>query len=112
MPGGAQLSVTDMRSSVRCPVDYETTGEHLTLGEMALHICNVSTQGFMVDGCSGMERGHRVIVRLPVVGRIEGCCVWTHDNRAGFQFERIIRPDDYEKMISAMKPKLRMRVPS
>ncbi len=109
MPGGAQLSVTDMRSSVRCPVDYNTIGEHLTLGDIALHICNISNQGFMVDGCSGMERGHRVIVRLPVAGRIEGCCIWTHDNRAGFQFERIIRPDEYDDMIAAMKPKMRMR---
>ena len=109
MPGGAQLSVTDMRASARCPVDFTTTGEHLTLGEMKLHICNVSTTGFMVDGCTGVERGHRVIVRFPTVGRIEGCCIWTHDERAGFQFERIIRLDDYAEMTAAMQPRARLR---
>lgn len=109
MNGGAQLSVADLRAAARCPVDYDTIGEHLTLGEMELHICNVSTTGFMVDGCSSLERGHRVIVRLPVVGRIEGCCVWTHEDRAGLQFERIIRPDDFAKMISTMQPKARLR---
>jgi len=112
MNGGAQLSVTDLRGSARCPVDYTTVGEHLALGEVELHICNVSTTGFMVDGCTIMERGHRMIVRLPTVGRIEGCCVWTHEGRAGFQFERIIRPDDYATMISAMQPKARLRQPA
>jgi len=107
MPGGAQLSVTDMRSSARCPVDFVTAGEHLTLGEVKLHVCNISNQGFMVDGCSGLERGQRVIVRLPVAGRIEGCCVWTHADRAGFQFERIIRPDEFAEMIGAMQPRIR-----
>jgi hypothetical protein len=100
-----------MRASARCPVDYDTIGEHLTLGDLELHVCNVSTTGFMVKGCNVMERGHRVIIRLPTVGRIEGCCVWTHDDgRAGFQFERIIRPDDYAAMIEEMQPKARVRV--
>jgi hypothetical protein len=112
MPGGAQLSVTDMRNSVRCPVDYVTLGEHLTLGDIELHVCNVSNQGFMVDGCSRVERGHRVIVRLPVIGRIEGCCIWTHEDRAGFQFERIIRPDEYAEMLAGMQPRMRLRRPS
>jgi hypothetical protein len=107
MPGGAQLSVTDMRNSVRCRVDYVTTGEHLTLGEMELHVRNVSNQGFMVVGARGMERGHRVIIRLPAVGRIEGCCSWTLEDRAGFQFERIIRPADFAEMTDAMQPKTR-----
>lgn len=112
MPGGAQLSVTDMRSSVRCPVNYATTGEHLTRGEIKLHVCNISNQGFMVDGCTEVERGHRVIIRLPALGRIEGCCIWTHEDRAGFQFERIIRPNEYAEMIEAMQPRVRRRRPS
>jgi len=112
MPGGAQLSVTDMRSSVRCTVDYDATCEHLTLGEIELHVCNVARQGFMVDGCNGVERGHRVIIRLPAVGRLEGCCIWTHEDRAGFQFERIIRPDEYAEMIAVMQPRMRRRRPS
>ena len=112
MHGGAQLSVTDMRSSARCPVDYNTIGDHLSLGEMELHICNISNQGFMLDRCDSLERGHRIIVRLPVIGRIEGCCIWTHEKRAGFQFERIIRPDVYAEMIAELQPRARMRRPA
>jgi len=108
---GAQLTVTEMRASARCPVDFDAIGEHLTLGDLDLHICNVSTTGFMIDGCNVMERGHRVIIRLPAVGRIEGCCVWTHEGRAGFQFERIIRPNDFAAMIMEMQPRTLLRRP-
>ena len=36
-----------------------------------------------------------MIIRLPEIGRIEAYCIWTRDDRAGFQFERIIRLDDF-----------------
>jgi len=100
----AQLFVTDLRQSIRQPVDYATTGEHPARGEIALHVRNVSPQGFLVDRAEGLSRADRVIVRMPVVGRIEGCCAWTCGGRAGFQFERIIRPDDFAQMIAAMQP--------
>ena len=49
MAGGAQLSVTDMRRSTRHPVDYPVIAEHRQIGDMKLHICNLSAHGFMVD---------------------------------------------------------------
>src|SRR5690606_41433824 len=97
MAGGAQLSVPDMRRSTRHPVDFPVIGEHRVRGDVKLHICNVSAHGFMIDaaeeGTSGLARGDRVIARLPVIGRIEAYCIWTTDDRAGFQFEGSIRPD-------------------
>jgi len=106
---GAQLSVTDQRRATRHPVDFPVIGEHRTRGDMPLHIGNLSAHGFMVDGAPDLARGDRVIVRLPEIGRIEAYCIWTADDRAGFQFERIIRLDDFMDMIAAIQPNPRLR---
>ncbi|RPF70305.1 PilZ domain-containing protein [Aurantiacibacter spongiae] len=109
MAGGAQLSVTDMRRSSRHPVDYCVIAEHLQRGDLKLAITNVSAHGFMVSGVEGLARGDRLIIRLPAVGRIEAYCIWTTDERAGFQFERIIRFDDFQAMIKEMQPNPALR---
>lgn len=113
MAGGAQLSVPDMRRSTRHPVDYPVIVEHRARGDIQLHVCNLSAHGFMVDklgdGASALVRGDRVIIRLPVIGRIEAYCIWTTGDRAGFQFERIIRLDDFVAMIEELQPNPRLR---
>ena len=113
MAGGAQLSVTDMRRSARHPVDYPVIAEHRTRGDIRLHISNVSANGFMVDGVGSegptFARGDRVIIRLPLIGRIEAYCIWVTEDRAGFQFERIIRYDDFLAMIEQLQPNPRLR---
>jgi hypothetical protein len=76
---------------------------------MQLHISNVSAHGFMVDDAAQLARGDRVIVRLPVVGRIEAYVIWLADTRAGFQFERIIRYDDFMTVIDTLQPNPRLR---
>ena len=114
MAGGAQLSVPDMRRSTRHPVDFPVIGEHRTRGDHKLHVCNVSAHGFMVDAGADkavpeLERGDRVIIRLPVIGRIEAYCIWITEDRAGFQFERIVRLDDFVAMIGELQPNPRLR---
>lgn len=109
MSGGAQLSVTDQRRATRHPVDFPVIGEHRDRGDVALHIANLSAHGFMVDGSPTIERGERVVIRLPEVGRIEAHCIWVTEDRAGFQFERIIRLDDFMTMIKAIQPNPRLR---
>ena len=106
---GAQLSVTDQRRATRHPVDFPVIGEHRTRGDLHMHISNISALGFMIDRAPEFGRGDRVVVRLPVIGRIEAYCIWTADERAGFQFERIIRIDDFDAMIEAMQPNPRLR---
>ena len=109
MQGGAQLSVTEMRRAARHPVDYPVIAEHRQRGDLKLHICNLSSHGFMIDEAPEMARGDRLIVRLPVVGRIEAYCIWTADTRSGFQFERIIRSDDFLTMIAEIQPNPALR---
>ena len=106
---GAQLSVTEMRRAARHPVDYPVIAEHRDRGDLALHISNISAHGFMVDNSQQLSRGERVIIRLPEIGRIEAYVIWERDNRAGFQFERIIRFDDFLRLIDVLQPNPRLR---
>lgn len=109
MSVGAQLSVTDLRRAARHPVDHPVIAEHNVRGDVKLHICNLSAHGFMVDDAQGLGRGDRVIIRLPVIGRIEAYVIWIRDERAGFQFERIIRLDDFMAVIDELQPNPRLR---
>ena len=49
------------------------------------------------------------VIDLPVIGRIEAHLIWLTDERSGFQFERIIRLDDFMKLIDALQPNPRLR---
>jgi hypothetical protein len=111
MASGAQLSVTDQRLTNRHPVDLPMIAEHRRLGDVMLHVINVSTTGFMVRGDLSLERGERITIRLQHIGRIEAFLVWSDGNRAGFQFERIIRNDDFLLMVKALQPNPRLQRP-
>lgn len=109
MGAGAQLSVTDLRRAVRHPVDHKVIGEHRRLGDVHLTIINISAHGFMATGGDALGRGERVVVRLPVVGRIEAHVIWASEDRTGFQFERIVRCDDFLKLVDTLQPNPRLR---
>lgn len=111
MPVGAQLTVTDQRRAARHPVDFPVIAEHFVHGDLKLHISNMSAHGFMIDDAHDVSRGDRIIIRLPIVGRIEAYCIWVRENRAGFQFERIIRLDDFMAVIDELQPNPRLRQP-
>ena len=111
MSAGAQLSVTDQRRMARHPVDHPVIAEHFGRGDMRMHIANLSAHGFMIDDARELARGDRVILRLPVIGRLEAYVIWTRDNRAGFQFERVIRVDDFLTLIDTLQPNPRLRRP-
>ncbi|MEL7689632.1 PilZ domain-containing protein [Citromicrobium bathyomarinum] len=105
----SHLSVTDQRAAIRHPVDYNVIADYFDRGDVPFHVSNVSANGFMIDNAEGGSRGDRVIVSFPVIGRIEAYLIWTKDNRAGFQFERIIRVDDFLVMIDELQPNPRLR---
>ena len=101
---GAQLSVPELRRAARHPVDYAITAEHREQGDLPMHVVNISAQGFMIDDAGNLERGDRVLIRLPHVGRIEAYCMWTRDVRAGFQFERLLRQDTFNAVVEQLQP--------
>lgn len=109
MTAGAQLSITDMRRAARHPVDYPVIGEHRQMGDVHLRIVNISPQGFMAREIVSLGRGERIVIRLPVIGRIEAHLIWSTEDRAGFQFERVLRLDDFLQMIEALQPNPRLR---
>lgn len=109
MAGGAQLSVTDLRRSTRHPVDFRVIGENRDSSDIELHVANISTNGFMIDDRPEFSRGDRLVIRLPEIGRIEAYCIWVTDDRAGFQFERILRFDDFQRMIRELQPNPALR---
>jgi hypothetical protein len=109
MSTGAQLTVTDKRRAARHPVDYKVIAEHRQHGDVQLHVVNVSAQGFMAKLDIELERGDRLQLRLPEIGRIEAHMIWAHEGRCGFQFERIIRVDDFFKLVDTLQPNPRLR---
>lgn len=109
MAAGAQLTVTDLRRATRHPIDHKVIGEHRRLGDIHLHIVNISAHGFMTEGESTLQRGERIIIRLPVIGQIEAHMIWSASDRAGFQFERIIRLEDFMTLIDTLQPNPRLR---
>lgn len=109
MAAGAQLTVTDLRRATRHPVDHKVIGEHRALGDVHMQIINISAHGFMASGPDQLGRGERVVIRLPVVGRIEAHQIWATGDRSGYQFERIIRLEDFIKMIDTLVPNPRLR---
>ncbi|MCW1381852.1 PilZ domain-containing protein [Novosphingobium sp. KCTC 2891] len=109
MSGGAQLSVTDQRHAARHPVNLPVIAEHRVLGDVMMNIANLSTTGFMIRGATELGRGERITIRLQHIGRIEAFLVWNDGERAGFQFERIIRQDDFMRLIKGLQPNPRLR---
>lgn len=102
MSRSARLTIVDRRRTERHVIDHVVTAENREIGEISLRIVNISPQGMMVWGSPELERGTRIEVRLPVIGKIEGYLAWSHGDRAGFHLERLIRPDDFAKMLSEL----------
>lgn len=104
------LSVTDLRGARRHRVQCTLRAEHLASGgELALAVRNLSPTGLMIVDNPALARGERLIVRLPGVGRLEAYCIWTVDSRAGFQFERLLRPAEFAGLLDSVQPGVRLR---
>jgi hypothetical protein len=103
----AQNNDMDLRRAARHRADHKVIAESKVHGDQTIHIVNMSAHGFMIDNNPGFERGDRVELRLPVIGRIEALVIWTVENRAGFQFERVVRLPDFLAVLEHIGPKLR-----
>jgi hypothetical protein len=108
MASAAQLSIVEQRQLSRHPVSHRCRAEHRRREDFEFQIVNISAHGFMTAGATGLSRGERVVIRLPQIGRIEAHLIWISGERAGFQFERILRSDDFALMIAAIRSDRRL----
>ncbi len=97
----------DLRRAARHRADFAVIMESKSHGDQPAHIVNISAHGFMTDDNVLFERGDRVELRLPHIGRIEAHLIWTVENRAGFQFERVVRVTDFLAMLDKVAVKHR-----
>ena len=97
----------DFRIAARRRANHTVIAESKLRGDQPIHIVNISAHGFMIDDNPGFERGDRVELRLPVIGRIEALVIWISDKRAGFQFERVLRLPNFLGLLEIISPKLR-----
>lgn len=107
MAQALQDSDLDLRRAARHRADHKVIAESRMHGDRNIHIVNVSAHGFMIDNNPGYERGERVELRLPIIGRIEALVIWTVENRAGFQFERVLRLPDFLALLDVIGHKSR-----
>ena len=94
---------TDRRQDDRHAVDFLMRGEHRLHKDFDLRVSNMSRAGFLATGADGLERGERLLVRLPLVGHRDAFVVWIFGERAGFQFERPIAPVELDRMLVRLR---------
>ena len=107
MAQALQNSDMDLRRAARHRANHKVIADSRRHGDKTIHIVNVSAHGFMIDDNPGYERGERVELRLPVIGRIEALVIWTVEQRAGLQFERVLRLPDFLALLDMIGPKSR-----
>lgn len=105
MAQAMEMDDYDLRRAARHRADYQVIVESKLHGDRNAHIVNISAHGFMIDNNDVFDRGDRVELRLPVVGRIEAHLIWSVENRAGFQFERVIRLPDFMNILKSVSPR-------
>ncbi|WP_164114452.1 PilZ domain-containing protein [Sphingorhabdus sp. Alg239-R122] len=110
MKQGANLSVVDQRRAARHAINHSAIAEHRLLGDIKTHIVNISDNGFMTEGDMPIGKGERITVRLPILGQIEAHMIWTVGGRCGFQFERVIRLNEFLDMVEVLNPVTRVRL--
>ena len=99
MPRAVGQHNPDPRRATRFPVDFATICESRKDGEFDVKMTNVSAHGCQLVHDVELNKGDRVVVRLPIAGRIEAFLIWSHNGRSGFEFERVIRQDEFMEMI-------------
>lgn len=113
MTSASSQMTPDPRRATRFPVEFETICETVKDGEFTVKMTNVSAHGCQLVHDTVLQKGDRVVVRLPVTGRIEAFLVWSHEGRSGFEFERVIRQSDFMMMLDRInKPETKKEVPS
>lgn len=101
------LNSADQRRAARHRTDFNSMSESKKHGDLPVHIINISAHGFMIDNNVKLERGDRITIRLPEAGHVESLVLWAVDNRAGLQFERVIRVNEFLSLLDKVAKTVR-----
>lgn len=77
----------DRRRSQRVELT-DTTAIVLTVAGKPIRaqLTDISKEGVCVIPEESISQGVEVIIDHPTAGKLEGCCVWTHEDSIGIQF--------------------------
>lgn len=95
MPAINNHNAADQRRAARHRADFNSITDSKKYGDLSVHVINISAHGFMIDDNEKLQRGDRITIRLPEAGHVESLVLWAVDNRAGLQFERVIRVPEF-----------------
>ncbi len=102
MTSARRLPIPDPRRASRFSVEFDIVCETRQHGEFPAKMTNISAHGCRLVHEVPLAKGDRVEVRLPVAGRLEAFLIWSHGGRSGFEFERVIREEDFLTMLDQL----------
>lgn len=90
-----------VRRSNRDLVDFKTTfSSHSGAGD--LHVVNISRLGLMARTQAALSKSERLIIELPLCGKVEAMVRWAEDGRIGTEFVTPVCERQYTRMLALM----------
>lgn len=94
-------SPAHVRRTNRDLVDFKTSfSSHLSAGD--LHVVNISRLGLMARTQAALNKSERLIIQLPLCGKVEAMVRWVEDGRIGTEFLAPVCEKQYERMLRLM----------
>ncbi|HKR16366.1 PilZ domain-containing protein [Rhizorhapis sp.] len=89
------------RRAGRDLVDFKTSFSSYQ-GEGDLHVVNISRLGLMARTKAAVSKSERLIVQLPLCGKVEALVRWVEDGRIGTEFVTPVCERTYARMLALM----------
>lgn len=87
------------RRTTRDLVNFKTTfSSHFAEGD--LHVVNISRLGLMARTQATLGKSERLIIQLPLCGKIEAMVRWAEDGRIGTEFLTPVCERQYARMLA------------
>ena len=87
-----------IRRTGRDLVDFKTSfSSHQSAGD--LHVVNISRLGLMARTQAPVSKSERLIVQLPLCGKVEALVRWVEDGRIGTEFVTPICERQYARVL-------------
>jgi len=98
----AAIRIDEGRVLPRDEVHYRARATREDDDEVLLLLVNMSAGGLAARCGASFAIGERIVVTLPIIGRVSAECRWCLGGRAGFQFEPALPLADYFSMLAEL----------